>query len=136
VANVIRMQPKDDDPDKEPIIVDAETGEILDAEGDPTGRSIEDLADEYVPPFFVRGSQPQLSLDVGSEVSVVGSVLKIKAQEVPLLGQYKVGERVRLLVEVEVEDVNFKGIRSKYTGDLVGLDRIHVGSVETARDEE
>lgn len=135
MTNVVRMHPKDDDGDKPPITVDADTGEILDDQGERTGRTLEDLTDEYIPPFFVRGAQQQLSLDVGADVSVVGSMLKIKAQEVPLLGQYRVGQKVRLLVEVEVEDVAFKSIRSKYTGDIIGLDRLHVGSIETARDE-
>lgn len=135
MSNVVKMHPKDDDGDKPPITVDAETGEILDDEGHPTGRTLEDLADEYVPPFFVRGGQQQLTLEVGADVSVVGSMLKVKAVEIPLLGQYRVGQKVRLVVEVEVEDVSFKAIRSKYTGDIVGIDRMHVGSIETARDE-
>lgn len=132
--NVVTLRgPEDGDLGPE-IQVDAETGEILDEEGNSTGKTLSDLTDEYVPPFRVTGSQPQLSFEVEvPEHRLVGSVLKLKAGKLPLTGQFRYGDRVRLVIEVEVESVDFKPVR--VGGEIFGIDRVHTATVEAATTE-
>ena len=135
--NVVRLRAASDDAELgREITVDVNTGEILDEDGDPTGRTLEDLTDEYTPPYLVRGSQQQMSLDIGAEgQAVVSSILKLKADKFPIVGQYKFGEKVRLTIEVEIEDVDFKAIRSSYTHEIVGMERIHTAFIEACKSD-
>lgn len=132
--NVVRLRAADPGAEMPEVVVDVETGEILDSDGYGTGKTLEDLAGEYTPPFIVQGSQRQLSLDVGGDAQpVVGSILKLKADKFPIMGQFPHGAKVRLEIEVEVEAVDFHAIRSKYTHEIVGIDRIHTASIEACK---
>src|SRR4051812_33732336 len=136
-TNVVALPYGETDDEEEGVIhIDADTGEVVDKDGEPTGRSIEDLADEgFVPPFVLLSPQTQLSFDPGNDASVevVGSIMKLKGGPFPIIGQYRHGQRIKGELEVEVIDVTFKGIRSKYTGGITGVDRIHVAEVSSAR---
>src|SRR4051812_7882996 len=117
-GNVVKLRGPEDGDFGPEIRIDAATGEILDDDLQPTGRTLEDLTDEYVPPFMLKGEQQQLSFDVGGDEqpAVIGSVLKLKAGKYPILGQYRFGSKVRVEIEVEVEGVYFKAVRSTHTG--------------------
>ena len=112
--------------------VDAETGEVLDGpwgageEPDPSaeGKSLEDMhPDDFFDGLF--GSDPQMSFDLGSDFIVSRSSLKIgPIPEIPVRGQWKDGEKIRLEIEVQIEQVHFKPVTTK-TGQRVGTERHH-----------
>jgi hypothetical protein len=52
------------------------------------------------------------------------------------MGQFRQGEKVTVQIEVEVEAIHFKGVRAKYTNELVGVDRIHTAVIEAADTSE
>jgi hypothetical protein len=102
------------------IKVNAETGEV---EG--TGKTLEELAEEAneEAPGFMRGSNRQLTLDVGGRTEdITASRIKIKGGDFPLIGQFPQNKRVRITMEVEI--ISFKTVRDR-DGFRVGRDRIH-----------
>lgn len=114
--------------------IDADTGEILNEEGQPTGQTLEDLADRYLPPFVIAGAQQRMDLDCGGKAQqVFGSMLKLKSGNLPIDGQFPIGAKVVLQIEVEIEACQFKPVRSTYTGEILGIDRVHTGTVEAAK---
>jgi hypothetical protein len=77
------------------------------------------------------GSQEQLSFDLGSEYNLALSTLKLSS--IPPLavdGQFSEGDRVRVVLEIEVEYVAFPPIKDR--GFRVGTERRHHGLVLSA----
>lgn len=96
---------------------------------DPDQVSIEDM--EPVLPSALPGSQEQLSFELGSEYNLSDSTLKLSA--IPPLtvdGQYVEGDRIRVILEVEVEYISFPPIKDR--GFRVGTERRHFGQVMSA----
>lgn len=100
----------------------------IDADGvvGDTGKTLDELtAEAAADPPFMRGSSRQLSFDVGGRADdLIGSRLKIPSGDYPLLGQFPQGKRVRVILELEIEDIHFKSVRDR-EGMRVGRDRIH-----------
>jgi hypothetical protein len=102
------------------IRVNADTGEVGD-----TGKTLEELAEEAAAdPPFMRGSTRQLSFDVGGRDDLISSRIKIPGGEFPLLGQFPQGKRIRIELDIEIEDIHFKAVRDR-EGLKVGRERIH-----------
>jgi hypothetical protein len=97
--------------------------------------SIEDMNTNMVPGSALPGSQEQLSFDLGSEYNLALSTLKLTG--VPSLsvdGQFHEGDRVRVILEIEVEYVAFPPIKDR--GFRVGTERRHHGLVLSAEPAE
>ena len=91
-------------------------------------RTLEEMADEtYVPPILA-GTQETLDLKVGGRAPT-GSTLRIKGGEYPVRGQYRMNDRVQLVIEVDIEDVWFKTLRDPKTKAIIGRDRCHMGVI-------
>lgn len=107
---------------------DPETGEVIGHES--PGRSIEDLAaggtQEFLVMPIIEGSQGRLDGRAGGR-EVTTSELKFKGGPLMMSGQFPEGARVRLLVEFEVTDVDFKLVR--HQGHVVGKKRVHTGEL-------
>ena len=88
-------------------------------------RTIEALADD-ASTMPLQGSE-QLSFEMGSEYRLADSTLRLAATGITIDGQFQEGDRVKLLVEAEVEYVSFPPIRSK--GHRVGTERRHHAQV-------
>lgn len=103
-------------------LVDPETGEKV---------SIEDMNPEAVLGASLTGTQEQLSFDLGSEYQLSDSTLKLTA--VPSMsvdGQYSEGDRIKVVLEIEVEYIAFPPIKDR--GFRVGTERRHFGQVLSA----
>lgn len=101
-------------------LVDPDTGDRI---------SIEDM--EPLPGASLTGTEEQLSFDLGSEYQLADSTLKIAT--VPSMavdGQYREGDRVRVVLEIEIEYVAFPPIKER--GFRVGTERRHFGQVLSA----
>lgn len=101
-------------------LVDPETGEKV---------SIEDM--EPVLGASLVGTQEQLSFDLGSEYQLSDSTLKLAT--VPSMtvdGQYSEGDRIKVVLEIEVEYIAFPPIKDR--GFRVGTERRHFGQVLSA----
>jgi hypothetical protein len=97
--------------------------------------SIEDMDLNVVPGAALPGSQEQLSFDLGSEYNLALSTLKLSS--IPSLavdGQFHEGDRVRVVLEIEVEYVAFPPIKDR--GFRVGTERRHHGLVLSAEPVE
>lgn len=97
--------------------------------------SIEDMEPDTIEGSALPGSQQQLSFDLGSEYNLAFSTLKLGA--VPALrvdGQFHEGDRVRVILEIEVEYVAFPPIKDR--GFRVGTERRHHGLVLSAEPGE
>jgi hypothetical protein len=95
-------------------------------------QSIEDMQqDETVLGAAINGTSEQLSFDLGSEYSLSESTLKLA--QVPTMtvhGQFSEGDRVKVMLEIEVEYVAFPPIKDR--GFRVGTERRHIGQVMSA----
>src|SRR5574338_1069400 len=91
-----------------------------------TGKTLEELAKEAAPEDngFMQGSSGQLSLDVGGRDDLIGSRIKIASGDFPLAGQFPQGKRVRIEMEIEIDEIHFKTVRDR-DGLHMGRDRIH-----------
>jgi len=91
--------------------------------------SIEDM--NVTPGEALPGTHEQLSFDLGSEYNLAGATLKLGTVS-PLVvdGQYQEGDRIKVLLEVEVEYVSFPPIKDR--GFRVGTERRHHGVVIAA----
>lgn len=75
----------------------------------------------------LEGTEEQLSFKTGSEFNLADSTLKIAAiPPLTVRGQYKEGDRIQVVVEVEVEHISFPPIRDR--GFRVGTERRHHAS--------
>jgi hypothetical protein len=95
--------------------------------------SIEDM--NVVPGVALPGSQEQLTFDLGSEYNLALSTLKLGT--VPSLsvdGQFHEGDRVRVVLEIEVEYIAFPPIKDR--GFRVGTERRHHALVLSAEPVE
>jgi hypothetical protein len=95
--------------------------------------SIEDM--EPVLAVALPGTQEQLSFDLGSQYNLSDSTLKLSP--VPPLsvdGQYAEGDRIKVILEIEVEYVAFPPIKDR--GFRVGTERRHHGQVLSAQPVE
>lgn len=100
-----------------------------------TGQSIEDMDPESTLGAALTGTEEQLSFDLGSEYQLSESTLKLNS--VPSLsvdGQYREGDRVKVVLEIEVEYVAFPPIKDR--GFRVGTERRHFGQVLSASTAE
>ena len=96
-----------------------------------SGQSIEDMQPEAILGAPIVGTDEQLSFDLGSEYQLSDSTLKIST--IPAMsvhGQFAEGDRVRVIVEIEVEYVSFPPIKDR--GFRVGTERRHFGQVLSA----
>lgn len=76
----------------------------------------------------IPGSAEQLSFDLGSQYNLAESTLKIAAiPPLPVDGQFREGDRIQVVLEVEVEYVSFPPIKDR--GLRVGTERRHFGEV-------
>lgn len=103
-------------------LVDPETGEQV---------SIEDMEPETALGTALVGTEEQLSFDLGSEYQLSESTLKLTA--VPSMtvdGQYREGDRVKVVLEIEIEYVAFPPVKDR--GFRVGTERRHFGQVLSA----
>lgn len=91
----------------------------------PPGRTLEDIAGS-AGEVTLRG-YTQLSWDVDgrgiSEDDPLSSSLAAKLPKLWVDGQYQIGDRVRVTVELEVEAVGFVPVRDK--GMRIGTERVH-----------
>jgi hypothetical protein len=97
--------------------------------------SIEDMEPDTLEGSALPGSQQQLTFDLGSEYNLAFSTLKLGA--VPALrvdGQFHEGDRVRVVLEIQVEYVAFPPIKDR--GFRVGTERRHHGLVLSAEPAE
>lgn len=111
-------------------IIDEGTGQVQSRQP-PPGRSIEDLTEDgeqrdlFVMPI-IAGSQGRLNGNVGGR-QVTSSELKFKGGPLTMTGQFPEGARVRVVMEFEVTDVDFKLVRN--AGIVVGKKRLHQGEL-------
>lgn len=99
-----------------------------------TGQSIEEMEPETIG-AALTGTEEQLSFDLGSEYQLSESTLKLNT--VPSMsvdGQYREGDRVKVVLEIEVEYVAFPPIKDR--GFRVGTERRHFGQVLSASTAE
>jgi hypothetical protein len=76
--------------------------------------------------YAIQGTQEQLSFDLGSEYALRDSSLLIgKLPPITVEGQYQEGDRLKVLVEVEISYLAFPPIKHK--GFRVGTERRHHG---------
>lgn len=127
----------DDDKTDDNVVtlhMDSDTGEIV----APNGKSLEQIADEIeadaeIVPGVVRGSSPQLTLDVGMPSRKPNaSELKLKGDKFTAIGQWPQHKQFKALVEVEVEHVKFRSERDK-DGYVVGRTRVHEAEIRGIR---
>lgn len=116
------------------VTIDAETGEVVDEQGDRTGKTLEELAGER--PFgmcILPASDQQLTLDVGLEDlndrELMTSGVKLKGYDRNVRGQYALGETVRFEVEATITHVAFERITDAQ-GYVVGIKRHHTAEVQ------
>jgi hypothetical protein len=92
--------------------------------------SIEDM--EPVLPAALPGTQEQLSFDLGSQYNLSDSTLKLSAlPSLTVDGQYAEGDRIQVVLEVEIEYIAFPPIKDR--GFRVGTERRHHGFVLSAQ---
>lgn len=108
-------------------VVDPDTGEVKEANLDD--KSLEDLAAEDVFGSALTGTEEQLSFDLGgAQFRLASSTLKLTAiPAITVDGQFQEGDRVRVVMDVEIEHIAFPPIKSR--GFRVGTERRHVGTV-------
>jgi len=97
--------------------------------------SIEDM--DVVPGEPIIGTEEQLSFDLGSEYNLSQSTLKLSTGSIPHLqveGQFREGDRVRVILEIEVEYISFPPVKDR--GFRVGTERRHHGLVLSAEPVE
>jgi hypothetical protein len=103
-------------------LVDPDTGERV---------SIEDMDPETALGAALPGTEEQLSFDLGSEYSLNDSTLKlVQVPSMSVDGQYREGDRVKVILEVEIEYISFPPVKDR--GFRVGTERRHFGQVLSA----
>jgi hypothetical protein len=103
-------------------LVDPETGERV---------SIEDMEPNEVLGAALTGTSEQLSFDLGSEYQLSDSTLKLaQIPSMSVSGQFAEGDRIKVIMEIEVEYVSFPPIKDR--GFRVGTERRHIGQVLSA----
>lgn len=113
--------------------IDPETGEIL-PDAEEAGQTLENMDIDVLDPSL-KGTETQMDFNLGSSYEVRQSTLKVPMITKNVTGQFADGDRVKLLVEVEVEDFNFKPITDR-TGNKLGVERIHKAVVIDVRPAE
>lgn len=107
-------------------LVDKDTGEVVGS------GSIEMMTEEAVGGTPIGGTEEQLSFDLGSEFALSDSTLKLTAVPVMTVeGQFQEGDRIKIVLEVEVEHLAFPPIKSR--GFRVGTERRHIAQVLSAQ---
>ena len=102
--------------------MDPETGDKV---------SIEDMEPAAVLGASLTGTEEQLSFDLGSEYQLSDSTLKLApVPAMTVIGQYREGDRVQVMLEIEVEYIAFPPIKDR--GFRVGTERRHFGQVLSA----
>jgi hypothetical protein len=103
-------------------LVDPDTGERI---------SIEDMPPEVVLGASLTGTEEQLSFDLGSEYQLSDSTLKLATvPSMSVTGQFREGDRIKVVLEIEVEYVAFPPIKDR--GFRVGTERRHFGQILSA----
>ena len=105
-------------------------GQVTDEAGEEHV-SIEDMEPETSLGAALIGTDEQLSFDLGSEYQLSDSTLKLAT--IPSLGvngQYSEGDRIKVILEVEIEYIAFPPIKDR--GFRVGTERRHYGQVLSA----
>ena len=103
--------------------------------GAENGKTLEQLAEEaeeMEEGTYVRGSNRQLSFDVGGKADdLLSSKIILAGEQFPVLGQFPQGKRIRLTVEIEIGDITFQQVKDK-AGNVVGRRRIHKAAMVQA----
>lgn len=113
--------------DRRTLVIDAETLDVLDHHGEPTGRTLAELAQSNEFDLRVRARYDQLDFTIANpeELPLMTSSVKLKGGDYGVIGQWNVGDRAHIVIEVEIEDVTFKRLFTE-TGMPYGLTRVHV----------
>lgn len=102
-------------------------GQVVDEAGER--QSIEDMDPALGSPL--QGTAEQLSFDLGSEYNLSDSTLKLASvPPMSVSGQFSEGDRIKVVLEIEVEYVAFPPIKER--GYRVGTERRHFGQVLSA----
>jgi hypothetical protein len=83
------------------------------------------------PEKVVLGTSEQLSFAIGGK-KPTGSKLTLTGGQLDVEGQYGKGERIRIVVEAEVQEVSFRDERDSKTGQVVGCARKHKAVIVSA----
>jgi hypothetical protein len=103
-------------------------GQVVDEQGEK--ESLEDM-DVAVLGSPIVGTAEQLSFDLGSEYDLSDSTLKLApVPPMAVQGQFAEGDRIKVVLELEVEYVAFPPIKDR--GFRVGTERRHFAQVLSA----
>jgi hypothetical protein len=93
--------------------------------GDETGKSLEDLAEEQEEEqISLFGTADSLTLNVGGKKKPTESAVKIKARQEKIQGQFTPDDVVHIVVRVRCDKVEFGYVRDS-DGAVVGVKRVH-----------
>ena len=85
----------------------------------------------------VEGTDQQLSFNVGGKAPLSSS-LRVTGRAIEVEGQFAKGETVTLMVECVVDEITFRDVKDRATGQVVDCQRkqkasiVHVAIVENA----
>ena len=112
----------------------SENGQLTDPETGEKARRSRTWSTECWAPRLA-GTEEQLCFDLGSEYQLSDSTLKlIQVPSMSVDGQYREGDRIKVILEIEVEYVAFPPIKDR--GFRVGTERRHFGQVMSAAPAE
>jgi hypothetical protein len=114
--------------ERQTIIIDAETLDVLDIHGEPKGMTLAELAQGNDFDLRVRARFDQLNFDATDrpdELPLMTSTVKLKGGEYGVIGQWVVGDKPHIVIAVEIEAVTFKRLFTE-TGRPYGLSRVHI----------
>lgn len=117
----------DGDGERRELVVDAETHEVLDSDGGPTGMTLEEIAQSTAFDLRVRAPIQRLDFEVTDEperMPLIASSIKLKGGEYGVIGQWMAGNTARVVIEVEIESVHFAQLKTPL-GATYGLCRVH-----------
>lgn len=107
-------------------------------EGNPSNGSTQSIEDmDLTLGVALPGTQEQLSFELGSEYKLSDSTLKLMTGAIPEIqvdGQFQEGDRIKVILEIEVEYIAFPPIKDR--GMRVGTERRHYGTVIAAATAE
>lgn len=120
----------DGEGERRELVIDAESHEVLDSDGGPTGMTLEEIAQSA--DFDLRVRAPVQRLDyevVGDEdqdrMPLIASSIKLKGGEYGVIGQWTAGMTARVVIEVEIESVHFTQLKTPL-GSTYGMCRVHL----------
>lgn len=109
------------------LVIDAETYEVLDAAGMPTGMTLEQIAQSNTFDLRVRAPIQRLDYEVVDDpeaLPLIASTIKLKGGEYGVIGQWTAGMKARVVIEVEIDSVHFTQLKTPL-GAAYGMCRVH-----------